>query len=910
MSKHTLPRLNQLAASIAVVAGGLALVPAAHAAAPTAGTNISNVASASYTDATNTSRTVTSNEVKTTVLQVASFLLEANRTTTANPNGQVSLPHTLTNLGNGSDTFTLNLTNLGGDDYQFSNIAIYIDANNDGTPDDNTNLIGQTISLGANQSVGLVVVGTTANTALNGNFGLLQVSATNVFTTTVAGGSNTATTANNTDRVNIVTGAVIQVVKSANVSNVDSTGTVAQRTVEYTLQYSNSGNSAATNVTLADVLPANVTYVPNSGVWSGSAVGRTDTVGDEVGAAYDFTTNTVNFVLGTVAQNTTGTLKFKVVVNSNAPAGIIPNTATVDPDGVGVGQPSQPTNTTTITVNSILKGTINDSQADPYADADATAAPAKDDTITAITSQGVPVNFGNNGGETIWIHNTGNVTETYNLSANKADLPAGSIVEIFKADGVTPLTDTNGDPVVDTGPIAAGSAVQVVIRVTLPSNYTGPIPVGDTLDTIVTIAPVNNATAIDTLKLSITAVTSARVDLSNGAGDEDGIQNDTPNAGEGAYVSTDIIDTRTTLPGQPASFPLAITNFGSNPDNFNLSSVVPSGWTVTYYTSNAAGVCSTNQVTNTGNILPGATAYLCATVTPPANSTPANSSDVVFTVSSPATGLTDSIKDRVIVSEVRNITITPDRQGQVAPGGTITYTHTLTNTGNVTEGVTGTSTLPFTVGHTGTLTGAITSVYVDLNNNGIADPTELVTGNDLTPFLTATPGGAGLQPGEAVTILVKVQAPSNATAGQEDNSTLVVTPTGNINGTAPSAPVQIVDKTTVNDGQVRLTKLQAPDVGCDGTADSAYGVAVLTAKPGTCISYQITAANDGNAPVTNVVISDAIPAYTTLQNPPVPALNPSIKGNVTINGTSLSSDAFGLSPLESVNLNFTVRIND
>lgn len=73
MSKHiTLPRLNQLAASIAVVVGGLAFLPAAYAA-PAAGTNISNVATASYLDATNTNRTVTSNSVSTTVLQVGSF---------------------------------------------------------------------------------------------------------------------------------------------------------------------------------------------------------------------------------------------------------------------------------------------------------------------------------------------------------------------------------------------------------------------------------------------------------------------------------------------------------------------------------------------------------------------------------------------------------------------------------------------------------------------------------------------------------------------------------------------------------------------------------------------------------------------------------------------------------------------
>ena len=442
---------------------------------------------------------------------------------------------------------------------------------------------------------------------------------------------------------------------------------------------------------------------------------------------------------------------------------------------------------------------------------------------------------------------------------------------------------------------------------TLPSTYAGPIPVGSPLNTIVTIIPINNTSAIDTLKLSITAITASRVDLSNGAGNKDGIRNDSPNAGEGSYISTDIIDTKTTAPAQPTTFPLAITNFGSNADNFNISSDLPAGWTVTYFTATAPGVCSTNQVTNTGNIPTGQTAYLCAQVTPPANTTPTDSRDVVFTVSSPATGLTDSIKDHVTIIEVRKITITPDRQGQVAPGGSVLYTHTLTNTGIVTEGA-GTSTLPFTIAHSGSLSSAVTSVYVDLNNNGIADPSELVTGTDLTPFLVSTPGGAGLQPGEAVTILVKVEAPANATAGQDDNSTLLVTPTGNINGTVPSAPVQILDKTTVNDGQVRLTKLQALD-DCNGNAGT-YGTTVLTAKPGTCISYRITAANDGNALVTNVVISDSVPAYTTLQNPPVPALTPSTKGTVVITGSSLSSTIFGLAPLESVNLNFTVKINN
>lgn len=907
MSKHiALPRLTQLAASIAVAVGGLAFVPAANAAAPLAGTNISNIATASYTDANNTPRSVTSNEVKTTVLQVASFTLTADQTTTANPNGQISLSHTLTNTGNGADTFTVNLANVtngtNGDTYDFSNIRVYLDADKNGIPDNNIDIKGTTINVAGGQSVGLIVVGTTPNAVAAAAVGKLTVSATNVYSATING--NAATTAINTDTVTIVTGAVIQVTKSANVTSVNPTGSAAARTVEYTLTYKNTGNTAASNVTLKDILPANVTYVAGSGVWSGSATGRTDLAGDETNGKYDFdaATSTLNFVIASVAPNTTGTLKFQVLVNANTPAGTVANTASFDPDGPGTETP-QNTNTAIVTVNSIYAGTINDSATDKYADNVAPTAPigTKDDTITATTAQGVAVNFGNNGGEEIWIHNTGNVTETYNVSVNYNSLPAGSTVQLFKADGLTPLTDTNGDPVVDGGPIAVNGSQKIVARVTLPSTYTTTTPIS----AILSIKPVSNSAALaDTITLSISSVTANKVDLSNGSGDRDGIKDDTPNAGEGPYIAGDIINTLATNPGVAVTFPLAVTNFATNSDNFNISSNVPAGWTVQYYTATAPGVCTTNQVTNTGNIAANGTAYLCATVTPPANATPGNT-DVVFTVTSSGTGLTDSMTDRVTVNTVRNVSFTPDRTGQVAPGGSNTYTHIITNNGNVTEGLAGANLLPFTIGTVGNL-GSTISVYVDLNNNGIADTGELVTGADLTALLTATPGGAGLQPGESATILVKVQAPSNATAGQSDSSTITITPTG-------STAVSVNDTTTVNIGQVRLTKQQALDSNCDGTPDAGagvYGLNTISAKPGACITYQITAANDGNAPVTAVVINDTVPTYTTLQNPPAPVLVPAAKGTVSVTGSALASTTFGLLPTESVNLNFTVKIDN
>ena len=75
-------------------------------AAPPAGTSIGNQASATYTDASNTERTATSNVALTIVQQVSSFLLTADGARFAAPGSQVLYPHTLVNTGNGTDTFT------------------------------------------------------------------------------------------------------------------------------------------------------------------------------------------------------------------------------------------------------------------------------------------------------------------------------------------------------------------------------------------------------------------------------------------------------------------------------------------------------------------------------------------------------------------------------------------------------------------------------------------------------------------------------------------------------------------------------------------------------------------------------------------------------------------------------------
>jgi len=855
MLKSSQARQKHLVSAIAVVFSGMGLVSAAQAAAPAVLT------------AAGKPQSVNSNEVKTTVLQVASFTLVADRNTTSNPNGQVSLSHTLTNTGNGTDTFTISAGNVAGDDFDFtlSTIKVYLDANNDGIADNSTNLNGTTISLAAGASTGLIVVTTTPSNAANDTSGKLSISATSTLD---------ASALSNTDTVTVTGDAVVEVKKAASVGTVK-----AGEEIEYVLTYKNTGNSTATDVTITDVLPANVDYVGSSASSAGSAL--TDGI-DADGFKYDAATRTITYVVPSLSINTTGSVKFRVAVKAAAAAGSVANTATFtyDPDNAGVKTPapSQPTNTTNTTIAATYTGVINDSTT-------ATDAVGNDDTVEDTISQGEVAVFDT------YVHNNSNASESFVLSADTSNLPAGSTVTYFKADGVTPLSGSTTDT------LAAGGSTKVVVKITLPSNYQGVVGT-DNLLTTVTSSPVHDPAVTDTVKLVITDILIAGVDLTNGSAGTN------PADGFGPYNPATIVDADTVEAGQPYSFPIAITNTGPTPDTFKLSSVVPAGWTVVFYEADdVTGVCTSTVAATDLVVAAGATNKLCAQVTPPANATP-TTADVVFTATSTNTGSTDSLKDQLTVDENRSITFNPDNNGQVAPGGTVVYTHTITNNGNVTEGDDAGELL---LSLNTPTNGFTTTVYVDVNNNGVADPTELLTGTDLKTLLDASTGGAGLQPGESIKILVKVEAPANAPIGQQETTTVTLTPTGAINGEVAPAAIAKTDATTVTDGQIRLEKTQALDTLCDG-ADGAFTNGVITAKPGDCVVYRIVATNEGNATVTSVVINDTAPAFTKLEASR-PASNDSTTGSVSVAGNTATNTVGTMAPAAKANLLFTVKID-
>jgi uncharacterized repeat protein (TIGR01451 family) len=238
---------------------------------------------------------------------------------------------------------------------------------------------------------------------------------------------------------------------------------------------------------------------------------------------------------------------------------------------------------------------------------------------------------------------------------------------------------------------------------------------------------------------------------------------------------------------------------------------------------------------------------------------------ITFTVTSPTTSATDTKAESVLINTIRYLSLTPPNAGQIFPGGSVVYTHTLTNQGNVTEGDGTASTITLTHPTSGVTTGWSNIVYWDSNNNGVLDPADVVASG----IALNTVGFTGLAPGTSVRLFVKVLAPASGAAGDINTSNLTAVVVGTISSVLAPAAVVASDTTTVIVGQVLLNKTQALDASCAGNfAGSTFSTASISsgAIPGACVLYKITATNVGTANVTGVVISDATPSNTVYKS--------------------------------------------
>ncbi len=872
-TQRTLKGFNQLARTALFPIVILLCSTGALESAPPAGTSIGNQASATYTDASNTPRSTTSNIAITIVQQVASFTLTADGAKFAAAGSQVYYPHTLVNTGNGSDTFNLSVANnAAGDNFDLTSLNLYADVNGDGLPD-NATPITTTGPLAAGDTFRFVAMGIVPGTETSGRTAVITVTASGTATTTPAPAQT------NTDTTTVTGNAVINVTKTI----VSASGPAGSGPHTITLTYNNVGNSTATNLTLMDLIPAGMSYAANSARWSvtGATVLSDANNADAQGTApdtviYDYgvtVAGRVTAVIARVQPGQSGTVTFQVTIPASTAAGLIQNTATFTYDP-GTGTPVGPFNSNTADFNVIQSASV---------------------TLTGQTIASAP-----QGGAVYFtnvVRNTGNGTDTFDITMGLGTFPGGTIFNLFQSDGNTPLIDSTSNGVPDTGPLGTNQTYNVIVRATLPASASGggPYTAIKTARSRVDNAVFATANDVLTTILAASVDVTANNPLPGGAG-----------AGIGPEAAPVVINTN--AQGTVSRFTLYVNNTSGSADTYSLlggadptfaSLALPAGWSIVFRDAGNGVISSTGVIPAGGNQL------VYADVAIPAGQL-ATTVDLYFRALSPTTSVQDRLHAQVVVAAIRNLTLTPNNTGTVFPGGAVVYSHILVNNGNVLEGNgTGSSTV---LAVTHSQAGWSSVVHHDVDGNGLIGPGDPV----VTNLTFVSNGSPGLSPGESVRLLVRVFAPPGAPINSTDAATLTATTANGTYTSTPPPATSVVDSTTVVAGDVTLLKEQALDANVDGAPDGPYGAAQITtgALPGRAIRYRITVTNVGTAPATTVRVFDTTPAFTTYTTTGPAATTVGSVVTVPANGASgpLEFNIGTLSPGQSAVVTFGVII--
>jgi uncharacterized membrane protein len=404
--------------------------------------------------------------------------------------------------------------------------------------------------------------------------------------------------------------------------------------------------------------------------------------------------------------------------------------------------------------------------------------------INRTTAPGVTVVF------THTLVNTGNATDSFQVSATAQ----------------APLTIASTAPAnpISLGP---GASAQVQVRITVPGS-----------------------SPQATYNVSVTArrVASATPSVSN--------QNQITVVGGGAPTITPGAPSPTTAPANTAStvtFVNTLRNTGNAAAAFTLATPTvagaPAGW--------SAAITGTTCPTAPATLAPNATCTFTVQVNVPAT---ANGGPQNITIG--ATALNAS--GNVSVSETNTVTVTFAAALQFLPtpqifsdqpGQVVTYTHTLTNTGNATDSF------------------ALTFTRSDTNWPVTVNPTTL----------------SNVPRGEARTVTVVVTIPSNALSTSSMVATITATSQNNTNVKA-----SVVDTTTAKERQGAIL---SPGVDRNvENADTAINVTfthLVTNTGNAAVSFIITA--------TNSIASWPAPVVNPAQTPLVaPGLSTSV--NITV----------------------------
>ncbi|UGU16519.1 DUF11 domain-containing protein [Sinomicrobium kalidii] len=468
------------------------------------------------------------------------------------------------------------------------------------------------------------------------------------------------------------------------------------------------------------------------------------------------------------------------------------------------------------------------------------------------------------------------VTEKVTNEAGQTTYVPGETVEYTITIRNNGPSDAEQVRVVDVDPagaeIAGWTAEVVAGAVTLP-NASGTGSIDETIDLLPADAEVMYHVTVQTLPRSMEElVNTVQVTGPTPDPDPDCEFCETPPLSPDPQA--DIVTVKTTsdagqteyVQGEAVDYTIAVTNNGpSEAQQVNVTDMAPAGTTITNWTAEVtAGTVTLPNTSGTGDInetigtLPdGAVVTYTVTVQTPPDFTDdlVNAVQVTSPTEDPDPDCPDCVTPPLEMTPEPSIALVKtgayadsNNNGMADAGDGITYTFTVTNTGNVTidnitidDDLTGTAGLSLTPpalapDETGTATVAYTITQSDVDNGGVSNQA-LATG--------ASPDGD----------------PVEDTSG-----------TGEDNDTPTETPIE-------QSPSIALVKTGAyADSNNNGMADA-----------GDEITYTFTVTNTGNVTVSDITIDDSLTGTNNLPIAPA-TLTPGATGTATATYTITQSD--------------------
>ncbi|PJE80759.1 hypothetical protein CI610_00247 [invertebrate metagenome] len=889
----------------------------AQAAITPAGTVIKNLATVTYQDSLGNAYTAQSNESAVIVAEVYAAELQHSQTKDAAPGQTVYFPHQLTNNGNTPDSFNLAAT---ASQAQITDLKIFQDTNNNGQPDVGEGVINSTY-LPAGETIHLVVAAQISSEAK----GSLQL--------TLKATSKAKDTKPNNDTINVVEGPVLvakkQVIKN---SITDDLGEIT-----YRITVTNNGSELSEGA-LYDFFPDFMDIEPLAGHKTQAGLGnieikdsgnlKTELPSDSSFIAGNNHEKALFVPINKLSAGATVALQFTVHYKLKGGTKETPEYYFDAEDQLKnkaiIGYGTKTSTSTSIQWGKSVETNTVVNALPFFSNVKVTSSDGQE---IALPENTVPA-----GGVAEFINtitNLGNGADTFNLKLENTSFPKKkkTVFTLWDKSGKIPLTDTNGDGIIDTGKLqnlrtGKDNTINILIRAQLPFSAEN-FPYQAKL--IATSVKDSNVSDFVTEKL--TSITAGNIDLANYKIIEENNQFNgevhaiTDFFKKGASDNYDpfpqIESTLTLNPGDTGKFGLYIANKSATSSSFTLSTELFSGVTFQHdgiydKDGNTIQQATGEIITVTPNLPGGTVMKVIAhfTISP---KMPAGNIDPVFVITSNTSGLADKTQNRVTVRARHAIELSPSGNGQVEAGSTLLFEHKLTNHSN--------ESLDIQFSSTTKLGDWNYIIYTK------------ASADDLLIQLK-TDDSINLASGEEKNIVVKILAPANASP--DKTFTLELIAQGK-KGEDIKTQDSITDTVSIIKGQIRLYKKALVLIG-QGRKESAIlseskqpalsSFEVNSTKkpaPGTdYVVWQIIAQNKGSAPAKHVTIRDAAPAFTTLVNDSwvvIPenkgvATGDASSGQVTFgigdkkDNKDFTADQGGtLQPGESVEVRFTVKVN-